>query len=371
MNLDRQAYIVATWIIGLVLCASLCLAEQEGQAPAANNEDVAPTSGLPGPLVQRFQDVWVSSNCAQWPRPPGRTLAPDIDKSVLGSSAPVTKESVGVDVLRYGSDELVLREWEWRNLVPNPNPPTELPEEYLEMLRVGTPEYVRSDPEKWNRFLARRLNAYKKSKARILQGTIRIALARADSPEAVYRWWICDVLLSSSLPVDAIKSQFSEREKLALGTVAYGEVRAGSALIPSSATIRCARNNIGVIITANGVFATEALAVAEKIDALIQQQPILTSAQLEAKRPQVQLADTVVVEKTGSATHRFLPFSVSVPAGQRIISTEAWVDGDFRGPQDGRVPLTPTKSGVAKVKVQVITDGLMAHTVEKEIVIGQ
>jgi len=118
------------------------------------------------------------------------------------------------------------------------------------------------------------------------------------------------------------------------------------------------------------VFVPEALAVAEKIDALIQQQPILTAAQLAANRPQVQLADTVVVEKTGSVTRRFLPFSVSVPAGQRIISTEAWIDGDFRGSQDGRVPLRPTKSGVIKVKVQVITDGLMDHTVEKEIVIG-
>jgi len=74
----------------------------------------------------------------------------------------VTKEYVDVDVLRYGSDELVLREWEWRNLVPNPNPPTELPEEYLEMLRARTPEHVRNDPDMreflWNRFLARRLS---------------------------------------------------------------------------------------------------------------------------------------------------------------------------------------------------------------------
>ncbi len=362
MNLDRHWCMAATWIIGLVLCASLCLAEQDGGGPAAN-EDVPPTSGLPGLMGQHFQDLWVSSNCAQWPRPPGRTLAPDIDKSILRGSAAVTEEYGGVDVVRFGSDEFLLREWEWRNLVPAPRRPTDLPKEYLETLRVDAPKYVRDDPEKWNRFLTRKLNAYKRSKTKILVGTIRITLARADSPEEVYRWWIHDALMCS-LPMGSIKAQFSEGAKLALGTVAYGEVHG------SSTTIRCARNNIGMIISADGVFVTEALAVAEKIDALIQQQPILTSAQLEAKRPQVQLADTVVVEKTGSATHRFLPFSVSVPAGQRIISTEAWVDGDRRGPQDGRVPLTPTKSGVAKVKVQVITDGLMDHTVEKEIVIG-
>ncbi len=269
---------------------------------------------------ERLTSIGKKSGLEKWPKSNILRTSPRIDKSLLLNPGLITRENISYPPgLFIEGTQGVLCEWHWDYFIKNPDPlPTDLPEEQKKWLLEHIPSGVKKDPNLIKEYLDKNVERYRKSKEDRLVGSIFMKVCVALDSQTANEYLIYDLAMTQ-LPNEAVEYYFSSaRNRLeGLGTIAF------------SGPIRFVRDNIAVIIDARGELAGEALPLAQKIDALIQQQPVLTYQQLLARRPAITIAkEPEVVYSFKDSYRRWgVPVKVWAPDGQEIVWIGAWIDG--------------------------------------------
>ena len=217
----------------------------------------------------------------------------------------------------------------------------------------------------------------RKTKEVLNKGGLSVNIYNTTSPKAAFEFLV-GVAVYSSMPDSAIVWQFAESSKLeGIGTVGY----------LSNNTIRFIRDNIAVIIRADGEFAGQAGDIARKVDQRLLKQPLLTYDELLERCPKVTLSHKrykIVLPKGRTATSRpdEIDCNVIVPEGRKFSVQYSTVNGDgvtFKyGKKAYYEDRREDKNKPLRVEMTVISDELLVtriirdieitvHTVEQKI----
>ncbi len=350
-------------VIGVFfVCGAARGADQGGEVPM-RFQLVEPYLVEDPSMRIRMEALAEAVDFEKWPRTEVRRLAPTIDKSLLGHPELVTREwtSYGHVVPGPGAGGW----WKWRRKVENPEPlPTEIPADLVR----SVPRPFRDDPEKVKWWNEKELEAYRRTKKYLISGWIQLKVAVTPSCRAAQEWLLYNGIVNS-LPIEAAIYTYSRADRPDdLGTVSFVRRRSGGR---ASTSVHFVRDNICVLIRAKGDFVDEALPLARKIDALILQQPELTYEQLMALKPTVAIAESAV--KPDPSGMLGVSFDASAPAGQEIVHHSARVDHQGCAIREGKIQIGPVKPEVTRIKVKltVITKGLLSATTERDVNINR
>ena len=360
-NMLIQKRLVAIWFSIITVRVAPGSAPDTAPGPAFQLIEV------PGFFKDRFCKVCQAVNLQALPESSILRPMPNVDKNLLSNPLLITREymSKGGGCFTDKTWAGGVGTWKWGRLVKNPEPlPTHLPPERKDwLLEHLTPE-KRNDPNFVEEYLRRKIDSYQKSKIKVVTGSIRINACLAPHSQGAYQYLI-SLKSVSSLPIQSVISGFSESNHIeGLGTIALYEQWAGFS------HIMFVRDNIAVSIDARGELADEALPLATKIDALIQEQPALSYNQLLARRPSITIAPKA--EKTLAEGQWAVSFDTSAPAGQEIVDVRSYVDGQLSGIEDHRVVITNKKNGQSvRVKVITTTNELLTNAIERQVTIPE
>ena len=163
---------------------------------------------------------------------------------------------------------------------------------------------------------------------------------------------------SSTLPDEAIVYQFADESIVSdLGTIGYLSDARGSD------SICFIRDNIAVIIRGHGEFEREVVDIAQKIDTMLLQQPLLTYEQLQARCPKLHIGPG---KKAAETTVPFLEYSVEVPSGVQAWVSDIKINDKVRAAQDNKI-LLEEKPHKVNIQATVISTELLVSTYETEI----
>jgi len=345
--------------IVVVVCLTLAvLTLSNGAEQGEGNVDF---HGLKSRHFSRsLEKIYKEVDANNWPKTSILRKGLMVYKTMLTNENLVTRGKVSCSDESFGGKEWFggVCKFNWDRFVKNTEPlPTDLPPERKQHLLERMKPEKRNDPNFVEEYLARKLEAHRKSKMYKETGFIRGRIYVTPDSEAanaslVRDWGSC------TLPTQIIVSQFAESNKNAsLGTVSF----------VVNGRIAFVRDNIAVTIDARGEFADEGLELAKKIDNLIQQQPALTYEQLMARRPVITIASKAKKGKYDTST---VDFEATAPAGVEIESVKAF-DGDKPLPiENGKIKLGyKEKKGKKKIKVTAVSDELLCSTIEKDVII--
>jgi len=98
---------------------------------------------------------------------------------------------------------------------------------------------------------------------------------------------------------------------------------------------------------------------------MLVKQPPLTYQQLLGRRPSITIANAA---QTTSRRYKTVSYDISVPAGKKVVSVRAYVNGKNKSAKDGKI-FIGEKKGKVKVKLTAITSELLASSFERELII--
>jgi hypothetical protein len=301
-----------------------------------------------------------------WPQTDVRYVAPMIDKSLLLHPELITRELSTYDIVYFGKTPWGICKWSCGHLNENPEPlPTEIPPDRKENLLAHLTPEERDDPNFVEKYLSRKLDSYRQSKKYHLDGSINIWICLAPSSQAAQEY-LLHTMTQNSMPTEALAIGYaSDKRPEDLGTISF----LTESTHKDDIRIKFVRNNICLNIRADGCFATEALPLARKIDAMLLAQQPLTHEQLLARRPVVTISSDV--DKVRMNGCRTVSYNISVPSGQDIVCARASCrEGQYQAAKDGKITL-PDKMGKVKVKLIAITHELLTNTFEREVIIPE
>ncbi|NLW83098.1 MAG: hypothetical protein GXY41_01640 [Phycisphaerae bacterium] len=235
-----------------------------------------------------------------------------VNETIMTDPKKATRKGMGVSKNEYLRDEWIGCQSGFyaQYLLGNPELPADLPAEMKQSLEENFKRWGTTEAEA-EVILAGKLKSYRKSKERFEKGQIDISIVNAPSPQAAFEYLIVHAS-SSTLPDEAIVYQFADESIVSdLGTIGYLSDARGSD------SICFIRDNIAVIIRGHGEFEREVVDIAQKIDTMLLQQPLLTYEQLQARCPKLHIGSG---KKAAETTVPFLEYSVEVPSG-----VQAWV----------------------------------------------
>ena len=170
-------------------------------------------------------------------------------------------------------------------------------------------------------------------------------------------------IVTNSLSTDALVDIYSSaRRPEGLGVIAF--LTEGSK--GSDVSIRFVQDNVHVKMRARGCFASEAVSLAWKVEAMLSGPSPLTYEELLARRPVVTIAPQVDEVATQAMGQRRVSYDISVPAGEEVMWVWASVDGQHVMAKDGKVHLEG-REGRFIVRVSAISSELLANTFEREL----
>jgi len=310
----------------------------------------------------------------KWPRSDLLRLAPHITKEMLTNPSVAARESTDYSTWRSKDTATVRIEWTWNRRSENSESvPTELPETYKDLLLKDLTEEQRNDPNFIKERLQRALERYRESK---LLGNLRVDMCRAPDANTAQDFLI-GLWSNTTMVTSAVIGFFSPGSRIeGLGNVAF---RRQMDYPEAHDTLMFIRDTLAVHIRGDDRLADEALPLAKKIDALIQEQPVLTKEQLQSLRPVVTIGPSgrKLPAMTGAGSRRktnfrghLVDYSVSVPLGQEIASLSAFLikgGGKERTRiADGKIRVFNSDTTV-RIRVEVITTGLLAAAAERDV----
>jgi len=247
--------------IVVVVCLTLAvLTLSNGAEQGEGNVDF---HGLKSRHFSRsLEKIYKEVDANNWPKTSILRKGLMVYKTMLTNENLVTRGKVSCSDESFGGKEWFggVCKFNWDRFVKNTEPlPTDLPPERKQHLLERMKPEKRNDPNFVEEYLARKLEAHRKSKMYKETGFIRGRIYVTPDSEAanaslVRDWGSC------TLPTQIIVSQFAESNKNAsLGTVSF----------VVNGRIAFVRDNIAVTIDARGEFADEGLELAKKIDNLI------------------------------------------------------------------------------------------------------
>lgn len=282
-----------------------------------------------------------------------------VDESILRSSDMATRKSHAIGESGCKDKSWIGGSFSFKAdyVVNNPEPlPTELPEERRIHLIEKCREWGKTETET-NEYLEKTLESYRKSKEKIVKGQIEICIVNTPSPKAAFEYLVVDAS-NCSLMDELIIIQFGDESKVSgLGTAGY--CRGG--------IVRFIRDNIAVVIRGDGEFSREAMDIAQKIDAALLQQPLLTYEQLQARCPRLHIGPG---KKTVETDIPFLEYSVESPAGVQAWARDIKINGQSRSRQDHKIYLEE-KPQMVQVQAVIVSEELLVSTYEAEIEVPQ
>jgi hypothetical protein len=325
----------------------------------------------------RMKEVAEAVQADDWPRSDRLRVAPPITIDKLTDPSAVTRRSTDYSTYLFKDNAGASVRWNWSRLIENPaGVPTELPESLREaVLRVLTDEQ-RNDPDLVEQRLQRFLKGYQESHRHILAGSVMIDMCRAPDARTAQDFLIT-LRCNTTFPTEGIIRVFSDQSRIEdLGDVAFGSTSSSS----TSSSVKFVRDNIAVSILAHGEFAKEGLALARKIDAMIQEQPPVTKEQLAALHPVVSIggvgrrSEEVPRGRVvpGVDRRRFaVDYTFSMPANQKIAHQQAfWTPSSGTragaGIRDGKIEVVALEN-TGTIRVEIITTGLLATTAEQKV----
>ena len=214
----------------------------------------------------------------------------------------------------------------------------------------------RSDPNFVEKYLQGKLERYRKSLRYRIEGSISVEIVVAPSSRAAHEYFLWR-MTTNTMDTKLMVRLYSKNKKVpGLGTMNIG----GDFI----------RDNVLVLIRTDGQFSTEALPLAKKTDSAIKQQPPLTYQQLLSRRPIISIGPEV--DTTTTEGQAIIPYDISVPAGQAVISVQAFVDGQHPTAKGGKIYLNVRRKRTRfTVKVTAITSELLVNTFERELIIPE
>jgi len=311
-----------------------------------------------------FDKVRGAVSPEKWPKTSALRSFPPVgtaNKQLLSNAYLATRENVTPAPVAFTDKEWCggVCIWTWDHLIKNPDPlPDELPAEDKEALLRSLRADERNDPNLVEELLAKALERYRSSKVQRVMGELMVRVCVAPNSQAAYDYLILQCTSNSALPSNFVVSEFSDSNRLEeLGTIGFWKVG------PNGGRIMFVRDNIAVYIMTHGDMVGEALPLARRIDSLILKQPVRTREELRARAPSITVSANV---KKNAYGHKSLPFEVSAPAGQKIITVTANAGEEIVPIRDTEVSLG-RRVGKTKIRVLAITDELLVGTREIEV----
>ena len=215
----------------------------------------------------------------------------------------------------------------------------------------------------------KRSSWFKKRPKILVKGFVRITILNADSSKSAFKCLVFDASLCS-MPDGPIISEFAEKNKLEdIGTVGFHH---------SIGMIRFIRDNIAVIIRCDGVFQSQALEIARKIDKRLLKQPLYTYQQLVARCPKVSFRHKrhkVIREKgrTPVVKPDDIFCDIYVPKGRTYAIRDSKLNGKGVCFKNGKIYFDDRREDRTKpleLEMTVVSDELLAAGVTSYIEIS-
>jgi len=214
----------------------------------------------------------------------------------------------------------------------------------------------------------KRSSWFKKRPKILVKGEISISIGNAPTAKAAFKSLVYHASVSS-MSDGPIVAQFAESYKLEdIGTVGYG----------CQGMIRFIRDNIAVIIRCDGVFQSQALAIARQIDKRLLNQPLYTYKQLTARCPKVSIRHKrykVIREKgrTPIVKPDNIFFDIDVPEGKTYRTQHIKFNEDGIFFMHGKIYFDDRRENRTKplkLEMTVISDELLVTYVTSSIEIS-
>lgn len=290
-----------------------------------------------------------------WPQTDVFRVAPAISKSLLSKPELVTQESVSYSCVQFGQEMWGKSHWSWRRVVEsNESLPTQLPEEQMRI-----PEKIRAslgnDPDRIDKFLRGRLERYQNARKKHVEGSISVEIVVAPNSRAANEY-LLSRMTANTMPTGLMVKLYSKYKKVpGLGTINMGG--------------NFVRDNIAVLIRADGQFSKDTLPLAQKIDSAIRQQPPLTYQQLLSRKPIVTVNPNIDAT-TYNEYQRTISYDVSVPLDQSIVTFDCRADSfQCIVNRESKKIVLPDREGALNIKLTAVTDELLANTFERDIIL--
>jgi hypothetical protein len=319
----------------------------------------------PGYNAARVDTVGNAINFQNWPQPESRHVGFAIDKSLLSLPDLVTRDSFSYSNVQFDQAVWGRFEWSCQCLVKTGEPlPAGLPPERKSHLLERMNPEKRNDPNFVEEYLKRKLDRHRKSKEYRSNGEIDLEVSLAPSSRAAQEYLLA-MMTVSTMPTEGLVSTYTYAKRpKELGTVSF----LTESTKKDDIRLIFVRDNIFVKVWGNGCFAEDALPLAQKIDALIQKQPVLSYQQLLARRPLIMIGANATKSKMTLETTT--SYNVTAPAGQKIVDIKAYIDDQSAPVRDGKIHII-NKQGKVKVKIVATTSELLTSTFEKEVTIPE
>jgi len=347
MNVIERSFVISMAVGVLLGAMTVATATGEGLTRVGRRD-------VSAEQASREQAVMQAAGIENWPTSQRVRGAPAVDKSVLSKADLVTSESRSYDVVVLDKTECGKLWITWRQMVPSEAPPpAELPAGIRAQLEKATEGLA---PDARQRHLDKALARYRRSRAMVERGAIKVKMIVAPSSRAAQEYLIYEST-QCSLPTRVVAAHFDESKKLAgVGDVAFKH----------KGTVRFVRDNVAVILYGYGEFVEEAERLAKKLDAAIAKKPAL--GDFDASCPNVRVG-SLRNEAVAAPGQPACSFSTTPPSGGAIASVQATVNGEPAPVKDREILLGSTK-GKVKVKVTAIADSLLVASAEKTVVVS-
>lgn len=315
----------------------------------------------------RMNAVGKAIDFQNWAQPKARYVAPVIDKSLLSHPELITQELTTYHYVYFGETPWGKCKWSCRRLTKSSEPlPTELPADWQRQIRARLSKERPDDPNFIEEFVKRTLERYRESKRYHLEGAIDVRICLAPSARAAQEY-LLNTMTQNTMPTELVILKYAGAKRPEeLGTISFfTESRRKDDI-----RVKFVRNNICLNIRADGCFAAEVLPLARKIDGMLLEQRALTYEQLLSRRPIISIGPEV--DTTTTEGQAIIPYDISVPAGQAVISVQAFVDGQHPTAKGGKIYLNVRRKRTRfTVKVTAITSELLVNTFERELIIPE
>lgn len=357
----KKGFVVKIFLSVVSLCVFAAVpvfaAEMEIKPPVGLKQ-LELTRGLD---KTRIDAVGRALDFGNWPRVKNLYVAPEVTRSLISRPERVTGESASYGYVRFGEDLWGKYDLSWRSVAETKEPvPRELPPDLKDKLLNKLSDEQRKDEEFVSEYLKLSLDRYVKTRKHRLDGELMIEVCLTPGSRSANEYMLARMtenMMSTEGLIDMYKSA---KRPARLGNISFLAV----SRTKKDVRINLVRGNIYLGIRANGVFASDALPLAQKIDAMILKQPPLTSRQLTGRRPLVSISPEAKDDNT-------VDFDIATKTtGQKAVSVSAFIDGENATIKDGSVLLADRK-GKARVKIIAVTRELLVISSERELIVNE
>lgn len=207
---------------------------------------------------------------------------------------------------------------------------------------------------------------FKKRPKILVKGNVRITIYNANSAKSAFKYLVFEAS-ACSMPNGPIIAAFADKNKLeGIGTIGFQH---------GIGIISFIRDNIAVIIRCYGVFQTQALEIARKIDKRLLKQPLYTYQKLVVRCPKVSFRHKrykVIREKgrTPVVKPDYIFCDIDVPKGRTYAILDSKLNGKGVCFKKGKIYFDDRREDKAKplkLEMTVVSDEVLLTNVSQYI----